>query len=375
MSRHDRVPLESFCRFSGGGKLKLCKADYVPNGYAAFSAAGQDGFTSRWEFDCPGVVVSSIGARCGKAFLAAGRWTTLANTYAVLPDPEKADARFLWYQLNDEASWHRSGTGQPFIKPTDIKKRLVYLPELSEQRHVVDLLSRAENIVRMRREAEQKAKEIIPALFLDMFGDPATNPKGWATATLGDILRSADYGSSSKAFDSGHGIPLIRMGNVNYDGWLDLSDLKYVELDRDEVARYELERGDLLFNRTNSKELVGKTGLWETDLPAVAASYFIRLRVDEARVRPFFVWAFMNTAHMKKTLFATARGAIGQANINSRELRAFRIRVPDLTGQGLFEERCRQLLVVRTQHANALAVSISMFQGLLGSAFADPCHH
>ncbi|MCC7186954.1 MAG: restriction endonuclease subunit S, partial [Acidobacteria bacterium] len=171
--------LEEFCDFFPGGRRRLTKKDYVERGFPAFSAAGQDGYVATWEFDRPGVVVSSIGARCGKSFLAEGRWTTLANTHVVIPNPSVAEARFLWYQMNDEHSWHRSGTGQPFIKPSDIKRRRVYVPALSEQRRIVDLLSRAENIVRMRREAEVKARETIPALFLDMFGDPVANNRDW----------------------------------------------------------------------------------------------------------------------------------------------------------------------------------------------------
>ena len=158
---------------------------------------------------------------------------------------------------------------------------------------------------------------------------------------------------------------MIRMGNVDYEGGIDLSVLKYVQLADDEVARFRLEKGDLLFNRTNSKELVGKTGLWEGAIDAIAASYFIRVRVDEKRVRPFYVWAFMNSRHMKRVLFETARGAIGQANINTRELRAFRIPVPPIGGQDQFEERSRNLQGITRQQASAAAIATGTFNSLL----------
>lgn len=269
----------------------------------------------------------------------------------------------------DKMLQHAGGTTFKEIARGTLRKFEIGFPSLAEQRRIVDLLSRAEGIVRLRREAQAKARAIIPALFLDMFGDPRTNPQGWPVVALGEALRAADYGSSTKASETGAGVPLIRMGNVTYGGDLDLAGLKYVELDPTEVEKYRLEHGDILFNRTNSKELVGKTGLWDTDLHAVAASYFIRLRVDTARALPFYVWAFMNSRHMKRVLFDTARGAIGQANINSKELKAFRLPLPPLDVQVRFEERCRSVLSVVAQQSGALQRAEAVFQSLLVSAF------
>lgn len=266
---------------------------------------------------------------------------------------------------------HAGGTTFKEIARGTLRKFEISFPALEEQRRIVDLLSRAEGIVRLRRAAQAKAQAIIPALFIDMFGDPATNPRGWPVTPLGNVLRAADYGSSTKASETGTGIPLIRMGNVTYAGDLDLSSLKYVELEPTEAARYSLEKGDLLFNRTNSKELVGKTGLWDGRIDAVAASYFIRLRANEQRALPFYLWAFMNTRHMKRVLFGTARGAIGQANINSKELKAFSVPLPPLDVQTRFEERCRSVLDIAAQQANALSKAEATFQAVLARVFSS----
>lgn len=243
------------------------------------------------------------------------------------------------------------------------------LPPLPEQRRIVDLLSRAEGIVRLRREAEKKAAELVPALFLDMFGDPATNPKGWAVTTVGDVLAAADYGSSSKASSDGVGLPIIRMGNVTYEGNLDLADLKYVDLPAAEAERYALCDGDILFNRTNSKELVGKTGLWDGSCAAIVASYFIRLRVKPEVISPYYLWAFMNTAYMKRVLFGTARGAIGQSNINSKELKAFPLPVPPLTLQEHFALRRADVSGLAVQQSTATTKAQAAFDALLAQTF------
>jgi type I restriction enzyme S subunit len=203
-----------------------------------------------------------------------------------------------------------------------------------------------------------------------MFGDPATNPKGWPIVSVGDAISAADYGSSTKASDYGAGIPFIRMGNVDYAGYTDLSNLKYVELSPEEVERYCLLEGDILFNRTNSKELVGKTGIWVGSCKAVVASYFIRLRVKREILNPFYLWAFLNTAYMKRVLFETARGAIGQSNINAKELKAFIIGLPPINMQNDFERRCNDLFGIKTQQSAATTKAEATFNALLAERFA-----
>jgi len=152
--------------------------------------------------------------------------------------------------------------GQQRVPKSFLEKVAIPLPPLDEQRRIVGLLDRASEIKRRADAARAKARAIIPALFLDTFGDPATNPKGWPVSTVGDLLESAAYGTSQKANDRDHGVPVIRMGNVTTGGQLDTRDLKHIPLEGVERQKCELLEGDLLFNHTNSKELVGKTGLW-----------------------------------------------------------------------------------------------------------------
>ena len=215
----------------------------------------------------------------------------------------------------------------------------IFLPPLDEQRRIVGILDRAAKIERLRTQVAHRLREIIPALFVRMFGDPVENPMRWKVHALGDFCTLTQYGTSRKANDRSEGVPVLRMGNITYRGDLDCTDLKCVTLSESEFRKYALRPGDILFNRTNSKELVGKTGIWDGRFEAVAASYFIRLRLDETRVMPNYVWAFLNSAAMKTRLFAMARGAIGQANINAKELRSLPLPVPP----SLSNEGTRQL--------------------------------
>ena len=145
---------------------------------------------------------------------------------------------------------------------------------------------------------------------------------GWRTAPLGDAIVETQYGTSKRANTDGQGVPVLRMNNISSSGEIDLAEVKFVDLDPTELERQLLQPGDILFNRTNSIELVGKTGLWtESEHPAVAASYLIRVRVDRSKVLPSYLWGLMNTPYIKTVLATKARRAVGMANINATELR------------------------------------------------------
>lgn len=256
--------------------------------------------------------------------------------------------KFLYYWVQyskfvDFLVANAKGANYPTVTDTIVKRAPIRLPTLREQSRIIDLLDEANLLRRLRHEAAAKVAGIMPALFLKHFGDPATNPMGWPEGTIGAVLVSADYGTSSRATGSKKDQPTICMGNIAYDGSLLLDDLKYFELSPGDVDKFRLERGDILFNRTNSLNLVGKTGLWSGEIRAVLASDFVRLRVDPMLVEPDFVWAFMNSAHMKSVLRAAASGTVGHANISATELRQFRMYLPPLNLQKHFVREVYQM--------------------------------
>lgn len=185
----ESAQLRDICRITQGGRRGLSGNDFVPQGYPAYGAGGMNGFLPNYEFDEPAVVLSAIGARCGKCFYTEGKWHSLANTQLLFPDPTRVDPKFLWYQLNDERRWHRSGTGQPFIKPSDVKTHRVFLPPLPEQRRIAEILDKADALRAKRRAALAQLDTLTQSIFLDMFGDPATNPRGWPVKRIEDAAQ------------------------------------------------------------------------------------------------------------------------------------------------------------------------------------------
>lgn len=322
------IPFSEAVVDATGGNAKIQRKEYLSAGLLPIIDQGQEdiaGYTDEAEAAYQGELPVVLFGDHTRAFKYVDAPFALgADGVKVLAPRPGFNAKFLYYYFRS-CDMPSRGYSRHFKYLREIS-----VPHFapSEQRRIVELLDQAEALRRLRRAADAKAARILPALFLKMFGDPSSNPMGWAMKAVGDVLASADYGSSTRASDDGKGLPLIRMGNVSYAGNLLLDDLKFVELSDADAKKYRLEEGDILFNRTNSLDLVGKTGIWGGEMDAVVASYFIRLRVDSGKIDPVFLWAYMNCSYMKRVLRATARGAIGQANINTNELRAFPLYLP-----------------------------------------------
>ena len=330
--------------------------------------------STTFRFDERHILYSKLRPYLNK--VAVPDFTGRCSTELVPLLPRKGvDREFVAYLLRrkDTVEYVMASVTGARMPRTDMKALMslpVPLPPLDEQRRIVGILNRAAKIERLRTQAQKSLREFIPALFVRMFGDPVENPMRWRVHALGDFCTLTQYGTSKKANDRAEGLPILRMGNVSYRGDLDCVDLKHVVLSENDMKKYALRAGDILFNRTNSRELVGKTGVWDGRFEAVAASYFIRLRLDETRVLPTYVWAFMNSAAMKHLLFAAARGAIGQANINAKEVKSLPLPVPPVSLQRRYErtvETARGALsVAESSTRTASELSASFMSRLLG---------
>lgn len=152
---------------------------------------------------------------------------------------------------------------------------------------------------------------------------------------LADLIQ---YGTSEKANTTGNGTPIIRMNNL-VDGALDLANLKHIRLRKSETEKLTLIDGDILFNRTNSKELVGKCAPFHEQGEYIFASYLIRVRVDRTRANPDFISIALKSPIGRQQIDALSRQIIGQANINSEELRSLQIPLPPLPAQETMMKR------------------------------------
>ena len=160
-------------------------------------------------------------------------------------------------------------------------------------------------------------------------------PEGWTIGPLSDYTALVQYGLSLRGSETGPHL-MLRMNSLQ-DGRILTTGapggVQFVDLDRDQLAKFRLETGDILFNRTNSLALVGKTALFEGDEDTVFASYLVRVRTDRTRLDPHYVNHYLNDAATQSRLKRLASRGVSQSNINASKLRALEIPVPPMAEQ------------------------------------------
>jgi len=188
-------------------------------------------------------------------------------------------------------------------------------------------VSRADEIVesiRRRKMHEVGAKKVERVLEIYKYQEENNSeklPPTWRYMTLDKLVRSFDYGTSAKSKPTGK-VPVLRMGNIQ-NGRIDWSDLMYTS-DSGEIKKYRLKPGTVLFNRTNSPELVGKTAIYRGEQPAIFAGYLIRVN-NEPELNPEYLNCCLNTDYAREYCMTVKTDGVSQSNINAQKLAKFEI--------------------------------------------------
>jgi type I restriction enzyme S subunit len=249
----------------------------------------------------------------------------------------------------------------------DLARYEIPLPPIAEQRRIADVLDRAEALRAKRRAALAQLDTLTQAIFLDLFGDPVTNPKGWPTSKIGDLLESASYGTNQKCGGMGE-FPVLRMNNITRSGEINLTSLKFMDVAAGQRDRYLLRVGDVLFNRTNSADLVGKTALFRDAKRMAYAGYLVRLRVNNEN-DPEYLAAFLNTDYAKRVLRRMCKSIIGMANISASEIKLMKILVPPAATQRAFANHVAAVEKLKAAQRASLVQMDALFASLQHRAF------
>jgi len=336
--------------------------------YPFFTCSKKPLKIDRYSFDGDYVLVAGNGDLNVKHYI--GKFDAYQRTYAIKSDKEKLDSRFLFYFLSKYIDVLRNqsiGGVIKYIKIGNLTDAKIPLPPLAEQQKIAEILDAADSLRQKDQQLIDHYTTLSQSMFLEMFGDPVTNQHGFEKGTIRELLSTAKYGTSAKADDSGK-YPYLRMNNITYEGEMDFFSLKYINIDENDKEKYLVKKGDVLFNRTNSKELVGKTGLYNEDEAMIIAGYLIRLRVSE-QANPYYLWGYLNSKHGKLTLAHMCKSIVGMANINAQELQNIKILLPPILLQEHFAKKNQAIEAQKKQAKASLEKSNDLFNSLLQRAF------
>ena len=295
------------------------------------------------------------------------------------------------------------GINLPRVSPKIVSDFPLPLPPIEEQKRIVKTLSSMLSKLKEAKDLIQEAKDSFEnrraailnlaftreltkkwrgenpivgksALKTSIIDIPYRIPGQWRWMCLKDVCEKFQYGTSTKSDTEGE-IPVLRMGNIQ-NGRIDWNDLKFTS-DEKEIKKYNLNFNDVLFNRTNSPELVGKTAIYKGEMPALFAGYLIRVK-PQKDLDPDYLNYYLNSPYAKQMCLKVKTDGVNQSNINAKKLGNFEIPIPDINEQQeivkmldklLVEEDNAKDLIDLENHIDLLEKSIlsKAFRGELGT--------
>ena len=284
---------------------------------------------------------------------------------------ENVDEEYLRFALRKTLKVIESKTSFVTVKhlsAKELNKLEISIPSYKDQKKISEILCKLEQVIEKRYNELKILSELTKARFVEMFGDPILNPKGWDIVAIGDVIIDIRYGTSKPAVEGGK-YYYLRMNNITVDGQLDLKELKHIDISYDEIEKYVVRKGDILFNRTNSIDLVGKTAVFDLPEEMVIAGYIIRVRLNEKKMLPCFLSQYMNLEAIKGILRSMAKGAVNQANINAQELQSIKVYTPDIELQKQYVEFKKRVDKSKVVVQKALDEAQTLFDSLMQEYF------
>lgn len=291
------------------------------------------------------VLIAMYGATIGKVAILGVPATTNQACACAVCNQSLLYMYLFYYCISQKNVFIEKGKGgaQPNISQIILKQHPIPLPPLSEQQRIV---GRIEELFAKLDEAKERLHEVADsfavrkaAILHKAFTGELTkqwrlengvSDESWEEKTIGEICSSLKYGTSKKSSDDGE-VVVLRMGNLQ-NGEIDWSNLAYTS-DEEDIKKYLLKSGDVLFNRTNSPELVGKTSIYRGEMPAIYAGYLIKLDYEKNIVVGDYLNYYLNSYKAKEYYMQVKTDGVSQSNINAKKIGEFEIPLPTLPEQ------------------------------------------
>lgn len=298
-------------------------------------------------FEPGDVILARRGIEQRKVGMAEFRGVASGHALVFRAQPEIMLPEFLPYFLLSDVFMNRAlefsaGSLSKTVNLSALMKQEFALPPLEAQRRIATAMHSFEAVRQALHDVAVAADAAYDAYASAAFrgegrGHMTRHPRlglvaaSYKVVTVGDVIESSQYGLSTAPQEVG-GYPILRMMNL-VDGEVVENDIRYVDLHEKELAAYRLYPGDVLFNRTNSIDLVGRTGVYGLDGEHVFASYLVRLKVRGEAVRPKYLCAYLNAPLGRQQVLGFATKAVSQANVSASNLAKVLVPVPSVDVQ------------------------------------------
>ena len=319
------------------------------------------------------LLVAMYGATVGRLGILGMQATTNQAVCHIVPDPNQADVTYLFRALETKVGEMLSrtvGGAQPNINQGIVKDLRVPLPPLEEQRHIAAILDQAETLRTQRRTALALLDSLTQSLFLDMFGDPVANPKGWQLEKLGKLTSKMGSGSTPSGGDAAYkteGISLIRSLNV-HDGNFKYKNLAYIdEVQAAKLSNVQVAEGDVLLNITGAS--VARVCRAPADVLPARVNQHVMIVRPKAALNGVFLERMLLSETMKRALLQIGGAGATREAITKAQAEELLVPLPPLPLQQTFATRIASIEALKATHRRALAALDALFASLQQRAF------
>lgn len=301
-------------------------------------------------------IIFCIRATIGDMNWADREYCLGRGVAAIRADENLIDRFFLFYWLlTNKEYFIRKGTGTTFlqIRRQDLATALIFLPALPEQREIVKILRLTDRLRQLRAEVDRRSEELALATFNNLFGfiDKNAPYPQVRLEKISDIVSGVMKGRNLPTHETVN-VPYLRVANVQA-GYLDLSEIKTIDVLPSDVEKYAIQQGDILLTEGGDFDKLGRGGMWEHDIPnCIHQNHVFRVRVNKEVVLPLFLNYYLQTAYARHYFLRAAKRTTNLASINLSQLSALPVFLPSLEMQQKFinaVNQIRALLVTQEQ--------------------------
>ena len=320
---------------------KALKAEHRSNTgeFSVYSSSGKSSSHNVFLHPGPSLIIGRKGS-VGTVFYESEPFWAIDTAYYLDKFNFAVDLEYLKYMLDVvDLKRHSIVVGVPGLNRKDLENQVVLLPPLPEQNRIVEILQRTQALKNGNKKIQERLEELKHSIFISIFGDPLTNPHKYPEKALGDYLKESPQNGLYKHHSFyGSGTPIVRITDF-YAGVLNHPQtFSRLNTSDEEKALFRLEQNDVLINRVNSIEYLGKSALIEgLSEPTVFESNIMRLKIDEGSISARYVNEYLNSNYAKQQILRRAKLAVNQASINQQDVQKLKIHIPPSEDISRFE--------------------------------------
>jgi len=287
---------------------------------------------------------------------------------------DKIHNKYLFWFLKGRTDFLNSlGRGATFkeISKSIVEQIQVPLPPIETQKQIAKTLDTVAELLAMRKQQLAELDNLIKSTFYDMFGDLEHNSCGWEERPLKDIAEIVSGITKGRKLRETETkvIPYLRVANVQ-DGYLDLTDIKYIEVADSEIEKYRLFKGDLLMTEGGDPDKLGRCAIWNEEIPfCIHQNHIFRVRLDQKRVLPEYACFLIQSPYGKKYFLKAAKQTTGIASINSKQISNFPLLIPNIKLQTKFAEIVTKFEEPKAMVQKAIDETQYLFDSLMSEYF------